>query len=176
MKLLERTLVVVCVYSLILWAFSAATALNMLGLSFTILATFYLLLGFAVFNNVPFTKMFSKQSYQYTNVRRVIGSIVAGLAMAMVAVAVIFKFLYVAGDSEMVHLALSACSIVMLSVFSMVYWRKRKPDSYYRGILIRVCIAFAIGMILLLTDKTTLLKTYYRNHPEKAAAIIELKG
>lgn len=140
----------------------------MTGISLTVLAAIYYPLGFFYFNSISIGGVFKIQSYKGISLTRGIGTFGAGLTFSILAIGVLFRLLMLPGAGEMIIIGLTT-GILLVIVASVKFWRNNKSE-LLKGILTRSVIWIALAGILILTPKATLVKIFYRNHPEYVEA------
>lgn len=114
----------------------------------TLLAMIYFYLGFALFNNIGFRKIFKKDSYVNINAGRIIGAIGSGVALSIVIIGIQFKLLTLAGSIEMLLIGTTSLAVIMLIAGGIYLFKYKGKSDFYRGIFIRAIPVFVIGLVL----------------------------
>ena len=68
-------------------------ATQILIVSISLLSVFYLYVGFAVFLDIPFQKLFSKDRFGQINKPRIVGAVALGVALSASLIGILFKLL-----------------------------------------------------------------------------------
>lgn len=142
-------------------------------LSLSSISVYYMYLGFALFNNLKFRKIFKKGSYKGISTNRIIGGIVTGLALSISAIGILLKFQSWPGASMQLGFGLFGLGIV--TVISLIKIKK-STDNYYQNILRRVVFFGTICIILSAIPKRTWLNWNYPNYPEYVNAVLDAQA
>ena len=142
---LEKTVLIIAFISFILKLLKIPFGGMIFGFSMVILVIMYLLFGFALFNKIGFRQIFVKKSYNELSVLRIVGSISAGIVLALICLGIQFKLLFLPG-SQILLTTILIPTIVIL-VISTIKYIKSRAD-YFKQIIFRLSISGVIGLIL----------------------------
>ena len=137
----------------------------LVGLACTLLAVFYYVFSFALFNGIKLRNIFKKVSYKDTNAKRIVGAIAFGFALSAILTGVLYKLLFWAGANLLLRVGLYAIGLI-LPIATIFYFRN-KAD-YYKRVFKRIAIYGGIGLVLFFMPSSTLVDIYYRNNPDYA--------
>src|SRR5690606_32351133 len=129
-------------------------------LPFLILGLTYMYLGFALFNDIRFVKVFRKDSYDNIKPTRIIGAIMAGVSLNVSIIGIIFRFLSYPGASIILIIGLISTSIVAIVSISKI---RKNSDRFYLNILKRIAVFGTLCFILVVMPYETWLRI---NHPK----------
>lgn len=132
-------------------------------LTLSSLSVLYMYLSFALFNNIRLRLVFKKDSYKGISSMRIIGAVATGFALSATIIGLQFKFQLWPGASFI--LVTGLVGLLIATIVGLIKYSKNKSE-YYIGIFKRVVVFGVIGLILMLTPKTTWIEIKYRNHPE----------
>lgn len=173
MKTTELTLSVLAVVAFILNLLVVSFGSVLVVVSLSLLSLFYFYLGFALFNDVPLQRLFKKDSYQGTSTQRIAGGIATGIGITIVLTGVLFKIQTWPGANTNIASGLVVLSAIL--VISVIMYLKTS-SVYYTRILKRIAIYGALGVVLLLLPKYTILEFKYRNYPGYVEAVKKAQG
>jgi hypothetical protein len=139
-------------------------------LSLSLISSLYFYVGFALFNNIGFRKLFKKESYQNISSNRVVGGVATGMALSIAALGIQFKLQSWPGARVMLIFGFS--SSVVITLVSLLK-KSKSTDNYYPNILKRVVAFGAISIILFSIPKPTWLAWKYPNNPEYIKAVLD---
>ena len=142
-------------------------------LSLSSLSVIYMYLGFALFNNIHFRKIFKKETYKEISTKRIIGGVGTGLALSVSVIGILFKFQSWPGASANLIMAIVTLSI--LAIISLIKMKKSE-DNYYSNILKRIAIFGAICIFLFSIPTKTWMEWKYPNNPEYVKAVLDAKS
>jgi len=160
---LEKILGVIALIGLILKLTLVTGGGTLLSLSLLTLACLYYPLGFALFNQIGFKKIFKKDSYKGLSALRIIGAIVAGMAISPICVGILFKIQNWTGAD--INLMAGLISTLIVMVVALFKYFKAKGE-FYIGILKRIAIIGSLGLIFVCLSNLTIAKVRFRNHPD----------
>ena len=163
MKILEKVLAALVLLSIIMKLSHLQGAGILFVVSVGLLADVYLLLGFALFNDISFKKIFKKKSYEGLSILRIIGSVAAGYAFAVALIGILFKIQHYPGANLMLIVGFI---FTMLAVIISVIKYISKGSNFYIGILKRAIILFALSIFLFLYARQTVDRIQYRDFPD----------
>lgn len=147
MKKTEITLLSIVLLAAVLRFCAIEGSVMLLTLCALVLALFYLLFSFLLFNGIPMKVMFRADAYKQTNWKRILGSVAAGFALFMTTIGVLF-FLNRWEGKEVI---LKSGLLLLLPVACVsLGMRITKPSSYSTAMLWRCGIAMLFSIILLL--------------------------
>lgn len=137
-------------------------------LTFSSLSMLYFYFGFALFNDIPLRKIFKKESYKEVRSARTVGAVGAGMALSITTVGIMFKFQAWPGSE--LNLLIGVLGLVIVTIVGLIKCSKNKSE-YYTRIFKRAAIFGGLGLILIITPKTSWIDFKYRNYPDYATAV-----
>lgn len=137
-------------------------------LSLSSLSMIYFYFGFALFNDIPLRKVFKKESYKEVSSARTVGAVGAGMALSMTIIGIMFKFQAWPGSE--LNLLVGLLGLVVVLIVGLIKCSKNKSE-YYTRIFKRAAIFGGLGLILILTPRTSWIDFRYRNYPDYATAL-----
>ncbi|SDI04256.1 hypothetical protein [Winogradskyella thalassocola] len=169
MKQTEMTLGITILLLMILRLFFtypyAALLISLLTL---LLAVLYFVLSFGLLNQIRFRNLFKKESYKDISILRIIGTIGTGFVLSLISISVLFKFQrWPYGNLNLLIGLVSLLPILAIVIFKF-FTHKNK---FYRILLIRLSIFFAVGVLFYLTKPETLLELKFRDSPDYVEAV-----
>jgi hypothetical protein len=118
-------------------------------LSLGTLATFYIYLSFALFNNLKLKDLFKKETYLGISKYRIIGSVITGFSLSMLLVGILFSIQHWPGAI----FNLASGLVVAFIIFLVAFLKHLKNNTYfYKNILLRLSIFGGIGLTLLILN------------------------
>ncbi len=139
-------------------------------LTLSTLSVLYMYLSFALFNHIRLRTIFKKDSYKGISTMRIVGAVMTGFALSVTTIGLLFKFQSWPGASF--NLSAGLVGLILITIIGTIKYSKNKSE-YYTRIFKRVAIIGGLGLILMLTPKTSWIKLKYRNHPEYVNALIK---
>ncbi len=144
------------------------TIFSLLGLS-----CLYFYFGFALFNKIPFRRIFKKESYQSISIWRIIGAIVTGFSISIVIVGVLFKIFRWPFANQL--LIIGSFFLIITFIVSLIKHIKHKNASaFYKSVVLRVVFFGVGGILFLCLPDYTFLALKYKNHPDYIEAVKQL--
>lgn len=137
-------------------------------LTLSTLSTIYFYFSFALFNDIRFRKIFKKDSYENISRWRIIGAIGTGFALSATTAGLMFKFQSWPGADF--NLGAGLVGLLIVTIIGLIKYSRNKSN-YYTRIFKRAAIFGGLGLILMLTPKTSWIELKYRNHPEYIDAL-----
>jgi hypothetical protein len=168
MKKAELILVLLTILAIILDLFQVPAAAPLTVVLLSSLATLYMYLGFALFNDIRLRNIFRKESYKAVRKERILGAIGAGFVLSLTIIGLLFKIQIWPGGKFNLIVGLTGLLIVSVVALSK-YAKNRSP--YYQRILLRVALFGSLGLAMLLIPESGWINFKYRNHPGYAAAL-----
>ncbi|MBL7717779.1 MAG: hypothetical protein JNL72_03000 [Flavipsychrobacter sp.] len=142
MKKLESILVILFIAGIILANFNVPGGATLGFLSALLLLVLYTLFGFAVFNNIPLTKLFSAQAYNGIPAYRIILAILTGFGIACSVWAILFTIQHWPGAALLRFVSISL--VVPLTIVSIIFAVCREPVGL--RLLLRLLPFFLLAM------------------------------
>jgi len=169
MKQLEQMPILFAVAGILMKLFLIPGGDVVLAISLITLALVYYPFGFLYFNDVRLKRIFDRRSYKGITVPRGVATFLGGLIFSVLATGVLFKLLLLPGDSQMITVGLmgAAAFFVALTVRNLVM---KKSSPLARRMMARTLLWSAVSIGLLLTPSRTLVKIFYRDHPQYVEA------
>ena len=137
-------------------------------LTLSILSIIYVFLGFALFNDIRLRNIFKKESYTSVSGLRILGAVGAGWALSATINGLMFKFQSWPGADS--NLGVGLVGLLIVTIIGTIKYSKNKSE-YYTRIFMRIAIFGGLGLILMLTPKTSWIELKYRNHPAYVDAL-----
>lgn len=137
-------------------------------LTLSTLSTIYFYFSFALFNDIRFREIFKKDSYENISRWRIIGAIGTGFALSATTAGLMFKFQSWPGADF--NLGAGLVGLLIVTIIGLIKYSRNKSN-YYTRIFKRAAIFGGLGLILMLTPKTSWIELKYRNHPEYIDAL-----
>ena len=131
----------------------------------SILGLFYFIFSFALFNGIRLRDVFKSESYQDTNLLKIIGAILLGISISLVIFGIQFKLLFWQGANEQLLIGLLPIGLIL--IVAVIFYLRDKTEFYSR-IFKRIAIYGGLGLLLYLTPTSTLVDIYYRDNPDFA--------
>lgn len=113
-------------------------------------------------------KIFKKDSYENISRWRIIGAIGTGFALSATTAGLMFKFQSWPGADF--NLGAGLVGLLIVTIIGLIKYSRNKSN-YYTRIFKRAAIFGGLGLILMLTPKTSWIELKYRNHPEYIDAL-----
>jgi hypothetical protein len=162
MKKIERFLIMLSLIGIIARMMLAGGSSLTLLLSLMSLSLLYMYFGFALFNDIRLRDIFKKASYKGLTTIHIVGAILAGLALSMACVGILFKVQSWPGATFDLGVSLSLCSIIIVISYSKI---KGPHRQYYKRITSRLVVATVISAFLLVIPRKGYLEFMQRDNP-----------
>ena len=147
MKKFENILIIIALFSLVLKLLSIPGMNLFLVISILILATLYFYLGFALFNDVKFSRILKKNSYSGISGLRVLGAIGVGIALSIICIGILFKIQHWNGANLYLYVGLAmACFSLIIALVKYII---SKVD-FYKKISIKLTVYILVSIISLI--------------------------
>lgn len=143
MKKIELSLLTISLVGIILVAAGLKAAWYVAIPFLIILGVFYYFFGFALLNNIPPEGIFRSGSYKGISPLRIFGSVLAGMAISLVPLTVLFKL----GEYPMggtLSLLAGISTILVLIIMAILYFMQKKK------IHLENTIRFGIAFLIIL--------------------------
>ena len=112
-----------------------------------VLAQFYMVLNFALINNLRLKEIFKKSTYKSIDIKKIIISAVLGaLGFSTILIGTLFKIMHWKGAFEQLLFGLIISSII-ITVTSILYFAKDRR--FYANIVLRIAIFGFIAVYFL---------------------------
>ncbi|MDZ7738117.1 MAG: hypothetical protein U5K32_03410 [Bacteroidales bacterium] len=141
MKKIELSLLIISLVGLILVIAGLEAAWYVVIPFLLLLGIFYYFFGFALLNNIAPEGIFRSVSYKGISPLRIFGSVLAGMAISLVPVAVLFKLRQYPMGGTITLLA--GISTLLVLIFMIILYIRQKKKIHLENI-IRFGIAFLI--------------------------------
>lgn len=162
MKKTEKIFVTLSIISLVLNFLLILGGGILTVLTLSTLSMIYFYLGFALFNDIRLRKIFQKDSYKEISYLRILGAVGAGLSLSITTLGLMFKFQSWPGAE--ISLGAGLFCLLTVTIIGLIKYSKIKSD-YYTRIFKRAAIFGGLGLIVILTPRTSWVELKYRNHP-----------
>ncbi len=163
MKLTEKIVGVLMLLGILMKLLSLIGQDIVIVVSFTLQATIYFYLGFALFNGIRLRKILKKESFEGIKSGRMIGAILFGMALSTTVIGLMFFILSLPGSGIMINVGAFGIGIALVVALIRYLVNKSK---FYKGIFIRIAIYGIPTVAALIIGEEEFLKFKYRNHPE----------
>ncbi len=141
MRKIELSLMIISLVGLILVIAGLVAAWYIVITFLLLLGILYYFFGFALLNNIPPGEIFRSGSYNGISPLRIFGSVLAGMAISTVPLAVLFK-LREYPMSGMITMYAGLATFLVLIIMTILYIRQNKKIHLEN--IIRFAIAFLI--------------------------------
>lgn len=168
MKKAELTLTVLFVVALLINLMDVPGGAILTILSLTALSMLYFYLSFLLFNDVPLSAITKKDAYQHTTRKRIIGSILTGMAIGILLMGILFMVERWPGAAVMTTYGLAL--LFVAGVVALIQYSQGKSP-FYLGVLKRVVPYLVLGVILHFFSQALFLDFKYRNYPAYIEAV-----
>ncbi|WP_405206968.1 GldL-related protein [Aquimarina sp. LLG6339-5] len=145
---------------------STITIISLLGFS-----CLYFYFGFAIFNEVPFRKVFKKESYHGISIWRIIGAILTGVSISILLIGLLFKMFRWPFGKEMLIIGVNLLNVIFIIGFIKIIKEKRP---FYQRLLPRVIVFLLLGYLFLSLPSYAFLSLKYSDHPGYIEAVKQL--
>ncbi len=173
MKKVELLLVGLSVLAFIMNYFHLPSSQLLIIFSLFSISLVYFYLGFALFNDIRFRRIFKKESYNGISKNRIIGGVGVGLALSFSAIGILFKFQSWPGASE--QLGIGLLGLVIVTVISLIKIKK-STNNYYPNILKRAVCFGTVCAFLVVIPTGSWLNWKYPNNPEYVNAVLNARA
>lgn len=172
MKRIELLLAALCLIALTLNALLIPFSAELLIISLSTLALFYMQCSTALMNNldVSLKDLKNKEIYASISPKRKVGTFFAGISIAISIIGMLFYFQFWPGTSLNITTGLVGLLAVLLFSGYKFY---NTHDPFYFSVIKRVAVFFTLGVVLMLIPRTTWLDIKYKNHPTYVEALIK---
>lgn len=147
MKKLEIFLITGAIIGLLLALFKVPYHPVIVSVFMLPLGVLYLYLGFALFNDIPFNKIFKSESYQRIGKWRIALAIGAGLGLSQLTTG----FMFALNDYPMTRSLLNYGLVLTALILLLALIRNiKEKHKFYANIALRCAVFIIIGTIFLL--------------------------
>jgi uncharacterized membrane protein len=147
MKKLEIILITGAIIGLLLALFNTPLDSLVVSVLFTTLSCLYFYLGFALFNDIPFKKIFLPETCKGLGLWRILIAIGTGLALSILTFGIMCSVLsYPMAETFLViGIVLAGINLILALIKNA-----HEKDQFYRNIILRCLIFIIIAVIFLL--------------------------
>ena len=146
MKKLEIILIIGTVIGLLLAIFKVPLNSLVVSVFFISLGILYFYLGFALFNDIPFRKIFIAESYKGIGPWRIAIAVGTGMALSELTIGFMFTILYYPMAKSLIVFGIVLAVIVIILA---IVKNGQEKNQFYRNIILR-CLAFLIIAVVFL--------------------------
>ena len=147
MKKLELILIAGVIIGILMALLNLPAHSVISSLFFLALATIYLYLGFALFNDIPFRKIFKSESYKGLGTWRIAVAVGTGLGLSQLTMG----FAFALNNYPMTRALLNSGLVVTALMLLIALVRNTKEKHrFYRIIALRCAIFIIVGIITIL--------------------------
>lgn len=126
-------------------------------ISMVLLSLCYFFAGFLLFNAIELKNIGNKKAYEGIKPMRIIGSFLAGFALSVLVIAILFVYMLWPYGYANLQIGLIMIGIVLI-VSIMKKGNTKNDRSLYKRMIIRICIIGTVGMILRIIPAETLFE------------------
>lgn len=123
-------------------------------MSITGLCLFYTYFSFAYFNNIPFRKIFKRNSYRNVSKLKIIGTIGLGFGLGITILGILWSLMYWPFNN---YYSLGIPILMIIGLISLIKFSATKSETYL-SILKRIIVVGGLGILIWLTPQETLNK------------------
>ncbi len=131
---------------------------------FILLAQYYMVFSFALFQNIRLRDIFKSASYKHTNAISNIGSIVAGYGISLVVLAILFKIQFWRGGDVMMNVGLMTLFVAF--ILNIAFILAKRKGQHFKKIMIRIVVYGLLGLTFLNLPHYYFFDIKYREYPE----------
>lgn len=151
MRRIEIILVTATIIASITTWVSRYTGGFLCTLTFLILALFYLLFGFLLFNNIPIRQIFKRAAYANVHWGRIIFSVLSGFILSLGTISLLFGVLRWEGRA--IILLETGIFLLILGAIGQIMNLVR-PGMFYRGIMLRAGIGAMLTLLFFFLSRS----------------------
>jgi len=144
---------------------------SLLILIFTILSLIYSFLGFALFNEIQFRKLFKKESYNNVSSLRILVAVAAGISLSITIIGILFKIMFWPG--YYINMLFGIVCLTLIIIVILVNKFNRQSE-FGNKILNRSIVFGGIAICLTFISNQKIAAIKYRNDPKYAKAMIDV--
>ena len=146
MKKLEMILITGAIISLLMALFNTPLDSLVGSVFFITLSCLYFCLGFALFNNIPFRKIFIPDSYKGLGSWKILIAIGTGLVLSVLTIGIMCSVL--SYPMAKTFLAVGIAFVVIIIILALIKNAQDK-DNFYRNVILRGFVFLIISVIFL---------------------------
>lgn len=144
MKKLELFLIAGAIVGFLLALFDIPLDSVIASVFFTLLGCLYFYFGFALFNDIPFRKIFKAESYKGIDPRKLLMAMGTGISLSLLTIGYLFSILvYPMARTFLILGCILTAIIIILAVINY----SRVKDQFFRGIILRSSLFLIIAVI-----------------------------
>lgn len=147
--------------------FTYSYAALLITLLTLLLSMLYVVFGFGLLNQIRFRNLFKKESYKDVSILRLLGAMVTGIVLSILAISILFKFQRWPYGNIILLIGLVSLLPIITSVIFKFFAHKNR---FYRTLLIRLSLVSVIAVFFLFIKPETLLELKFRDFPEYVEA------
>lgn len=163
MKRIEFILIGILLVGFLMNLFFLTGGGVLIMLSSLFLALLYYPGGLFLFNDLPFKGVFKRESYAGLTAMKAIVSVVAGIALSLICLGILFKLQSWPGSE--VNLLVGLTMLLTVVLIAAYKFKATKID-IYKNILKRAGLFGIVGLGLYFISSPDIERFRYRNHPE----------
>ena len=171
MKRIEKIIVKISIVSILLNFFLFPGGITLTFFSFLFLAIIYFAFSLSLFIDIKSTNMFLKSNYKDISWNMIIGVICFGISLSFLNIGILFKL--VADIDATFFLIVGLFGLAITTVIGVIKYLNSNSKVFI-PIFERIAVFGIIGLLLLLTPKSTYIDAKYRNHKDYANAVKNL--
>lgn len=171
MKKLEKVFwglfIIGLLFKIMHWPGAAILTVFSLGL----VSSLYFYFGFGLFNSIKFRNIFKKESYATISSGNLIFGVGFGLALSILVIGFLFKFMLWPGANLMLSIGLA---LLIIALLAYLIFLKMNKVSLPKGSFFRVILVFVLSLSLYLIQSDSIIEFYYPNDKPYANALKNL--
>ncbi len=150
---------------LLILVFPVPFGLELFTLSMLLLSLCYFFGGFLLFNSIGLKNIGNRKAYEGVKSMRIIGSVLTGFVLSVLVIGILFVYMLWPFGYANLQTGLIMTGIVLI-VSIMKNGSTTNDASFYKRMILRVCIIGAVGMILRIIPAETFFEARCSNCPE----------
>ena len=161
MKRAEIIFLILALVAIALNLFLIPGATLLTILAFSALAMIYYF-GFLLFNDIKLRKIFKKESYQGLSGVRALLAGLAGIALSITTMGLLFKIQMYPGANIMLYVGLAG--LVIVAIIGAVTYTK-SASKFYTKIFSRIALFGGVALLSIFGPSNLWIEFKYRDHP-----------
>ena len=162
MRIIEKALVLIAVFGLIVRLLGQPTGSIIMVMSLSSLSWLYVFLSFALLNGIKLRSLFKKGAFTCIPTWHKIGAVLSGIGLGIACIGILFKMQAWGGAQIELIEGLILCLIP--AIIGLLKWRGRHKE-FYNRVLSRTIIFVCLCLVFLCLPDLFFLRIYYRHNP-----------
>ena len=168
MKKTEKTILIISIIAIFLNFFLVPGGSVLTVMSLSLLAIIYFCFGITLFTNIRLADLFKTESLKDITTTKIFGVVALGFTLSITVLGILFKLLSWPGAAF--NLGVGVIGLIIIITIGAIKYSNNK-SKFYLLIFKRAFFFGGIGLLLLLTPKSTFIDLKYRNHISYANAL-----